>query len=155
MQGKGLLYGFGGEMYDGEFEKGRRHGMGRQTYRDWTSKEDKYHVYQGQWVDGKREGLGSLFMGKNFTSLTLINIVTRHRRPICEHLQLQRHFWPYNNRARELIITASNSELCKLSFKVSKSEFDKLIRSSQKWRFSFSLKDRIESPSQLCWSLNL
>lgn len=142
-------------MYDGEFEKGRRHGMGRQTYRDWTSKEDKYHVYQGQWVDGKREGLGSLFMGKNFMSLTLINnIVTRNRRPICEHLQLQRHFWPYNIGLRNRLLQLAIENCANCHFKVSKSEFDmrKLIikiKSKVKILFLFERPHRVSLPVAL------
>lgn len=47
----------------GEWERGKRHGMGEQTYRDWSHKgEAKYHMYHGRWANGKREGQGHLAM---------------------------------------------------------------------------------------------
>ncbi|CAK9205754.1 unnamed protein product [Sphagnum jensenii] len=60
--GLGLLYGKCGEMYEGYFENGKRCGMGKQTYRDWTSKDMSFHIYIGEWVDNKRDGVGTLRM---------------------------------------------------------------------------------------------
>jgi hypothetical protein len=57
------LYGKCGEMYEGYFENGKRCGMGKQTYRDWTSKDMSFHIYIGEWVDNKRDGVGTLRMG--------------------------------------------------------------------------------------------
>lgn len=63
LQGLGLLYGKCGEMYEGYFENGKRCGMGKQTYRDWTSKDMSFHTYIGEWIDHKRDGVGTLRMG--------------------------------------------------------------------------------------------
>ncbi|KAG0554427.1 hypothetical protein KC19_12G090900 [Ceratodon purpureus] len=59
--GHGCIYGLGGEQYNGNCEQGKRNGIGKQTYRDWNSKDSvKYQIYYGNWVDGKREGKGQL-----------------------------------------------------------------------------------------------
>lgn len=39
-----------------------RNGRGRQFY--FTGKKNLYHVYNGDWVDDKREGVGILVMGE-------------------------------------------------------------------------------------------
>jgi len=60
-----LYYRLGGELYTRQCERGKRHGIGRQIYRDWKSKDEvKYYTYYGNWVNGKREGLGQLTMCK-------------------------------------------------------------------------------------------
>jgi hypothetical protein len=72
LQGSGCYYGFGGERYNGQWEKGKRHGLGTQTYRDWNAEGEVYHKYHGNWVNGKREGLGHLTMCKR-RSLRALN----------------------------------------------------------------------------------
>ena len=64
-QGHGIIYGLAGELYTGNCDHGMRHGLGKQTYRDWDVKDGvKYHTYYGNWVDGKREGKGQVTMCK-------------------------------------------------------------------------------------------
>eukprot|EP00249_Psilotum_nudum_P028155 c3679_g1_i2 orf=357-1139(-) len=58
--GQGLLYGDYGEMYEGFFKNGKRCGVGKQTY--WCPLSKSFHVYIGEWLDDKREGIGTLKM---------------------------------------------------------------------------------------------
>ncbi|CAM6128771.1 unnamed protein product [Calypogeia fissa] len=60
--GTGLLYGLSGEVYVGSFEYGKRSGCGKQTYRHWMDEKDTYHVYNGEWANDKRNGIGTLTM---------------------------------------------------------------------------------------------
>eukprot|EP00249_Psilotum_nudum_P028154 c3679_g1_i1 orf=251-886(-) len=60
--GQGLLYGDYGEMYEGFFKNGKRCGVGKQTY--WCPLSKSFHVYIGEWLDDKREGIGTLKMCK-------------------------------------------------------------------------------------------
>ncbi|XP_002964641.2 MORN repeat-containing protein 3 [Selaginella moellendorffii] len=58
--GPGLLHGAFGETYDGNFAYGLRNGVGKQFYRCQLT--NGFHVYHGQWVNDKREGVGLLKM---------------------------------------------------------------------------------------------
>ena len=50
---RGMLYGKGGELFDGDWANNQRHGEGKQVYENGDA-------YEGSWTDGKREGYGRL-----------------------------------------------------------------------------------------------
>lgn len=58
------------------FENGKRHGKGHQLYRDWTAPPDelKFHSYLGEWLEGKRDGLGSLNYGDCSTQRDMLSL---------------------------------------------------------------------------------
>ena len=90
LQGSGCFYGLGGERYNGQWEKGKRHGMGTQTYRDWNAKGEVYHKYHGMWVNGKREGRGHLTMCKprHLGAPNPSSSLVLHCTALCEFLHL-------------------------------------------------------------------
>jgi len=50
MEGRGIMKFPDGSTYNGEWRRGNFHGHGR-----W---QDAKHIYEGEWVDGKKEGFG-------------------------------------------------------------------------------------------------
>ena len=59
--GEGVLFSEDGDVYQGEFLNGMRHGKGKQTYhggKDGTGGD----IYEGWWENDKRSGRGTLAM---------------------------------------------------------------------------------------------
>ena len=55
--GSGTYTGFNSDSYAGEWKEDRMHGQGSYTYRDSGD------VYEGSWIEGKREGYGKEICG--------------------------------------------------------------------------------------------
>lgn len=53
-----MYYATTGEMYEGEWNCGKRHGYG--TLMD----QNKATIYSGNWIDGKQEGDGRVVAGR-------------------------------------------------------------------------------------------